>query len=182
MAELSAVRRSVDAARTKATEAVARATRDLGKRRELFSETRSPDGPDAFQKSLDSIRAGTTSANAAAKTACDALEAALDGGYGRARVCVAESRGNDDPGDSPPVTHRRRSRGGRGSVRVRRPERSAARVVARAPLRPRGARRERPFLPGVPRVSGQIPTIPAPRRFVSCGASPRFAAPETPTR
>ena len=102
LAELSAVRQSVDAARTKATEAVARATRDLGKRRELFSETRSPDGPDAFQKSLDSIRAGTTSANAAAKTACDALEAALDGGYGRARVCVAESRGNDDPGDSPP--------------------------------------------------------------------------------
>ena len=99
-AELSAVRGSVDAARTKATEAVARATRDLGKRRELFSETLA-DVPDAFQKSLDSIRAGTASANAAAKTACDALEAALDGGYGRARVCVAESRGNDD--DCSPV-------------------------------------------------------------------------------
>lgn len=105
-AELSALRGSVDAARTKATEAVARATRDLGKRRELFTRAGRAESfkGDAFQKSLESIREGTTSANACAKAVCDALEVALDGGYGRARVCVAESRGcGDDPGgDAPP--------------------------------------------------------------------------------
>ena len=105
-AELSELRGSVDAARTKATEAVARATRDLGKRRELFTRAGCAESfkGDAFQKSLDSIRAGTTSANACAKAVCDALEVALDGGYGRARVCVAESRGYDDDagGDAPP--------------------------------------------------------------------------------
>ena len=74
------------------------------------------------------------------------------------------------------------------SSRARKRPRSSPRTIgfprrrSRTSASSRYAPRTTPFLPGVPRVSGQIPTIPAPRRFVSCGASPRFAAPETPTR
>ena len=151
-AELSAVRGSVDAARTKATEAVARATRDLGKRRELFSETLA-DVPDAFQKSLDSIRAGTASASRGG------LNGVRRPGGGAGRwVRPREGVRRREPRERRRLLARR-PRGGRGCVRVHRRRtigfpRRLSRTSASSRCVP-----TRPFLlPGFPRVPGRSRT------------------------
>jgi|TARA_B110000977_G_scaffold137040_1_gene174028 hypothetical protein len=57
----------------------------------------------AFKETLEAVKAGAKSANEAVREVCDALERALDGGYGRARVCVAE-RLDPDVGKYPVLT------------------------------------------------------------------------------